>query len=199
VRLAILIDGSNFLAQLDACDLGYPALEPLLERLRERHDLVYARFYSAPQSIDPFRANWQAFRSANRHVAKLDWFQGFRNREGGEKAIDVALAVDLVYGCAYNHFDRAVVIGGDGDHSYAFKVANTIRGRVFVYLMPNQPSEILRDLGVRYRYFRIADLLAWEICERGRQAAVPLSGKAPPGHADITPRLTGANAKLVVQ
>ena len=198
LRLAILIDGSNFLSQLDSCDLSYPALLPLLQRLHGSHELVYARFYSAPQSIDPYRANWQSFRSANRHVNRLDWFQGFRNREGGEKAVDVALAVDLVYGCAYDHFDRAIVIGGDGDHSYAFKVANLVRGRVFVYLMPNQPSEILRDLGVAYKYFSVAELLQWGVCERGKQAGVPLAHKAPAGHPDVTPRLTGANAKLVV-
>ena len=106
-RVAILIDGSNFLAQLEDCDLGYPALKPLIARLQGSDELAYARFYGAPPQMREYQARWQAFRDANRHILGLDWFQGYRNIDGQEKAIDVALAVDLIYGCKTNHFDAS--------------------------------------------------------------------------------------------
>jgi hypothetical protein len=84
-RVAILIDGSNFLAQLDRCGLGYPALAPLISWIRGTDELVYARFYSAPQLLEPFQSRWQAFRAANRHVAGLDFFQGYRDKQNREK------------------------------------------------------------------------------------------------------------------
>lgn len=197
MRVAILIDGSNFLAQLEACDLGYPALAPLLAKLLGSNDLSYARFYGAPPLEPNYQRRWQAFRDANRHVLGLDWFFGFRNQRGKEKAVDVALAVDLVYGCKTNHFDFALVIGGDGDHAYAFKVALECRKKILVFLMPKQPSSLLAKMAVPYRFFSVADLLGWGVCERGKQRAVPLAHKAPPGHPDITPRLRGAGATLV--
>jgi uncharacterized LabA/DUF88 family protein len=196
-RIAILIDGSNFLAQLDGCDLGYPALSPLITRLLRGGDLSFARFYGAPPVHSEYDRRWQAFRAANRHVEGLDWFLGFRNADGKEKAVDVALAVDLVYGCKTDHFDVAVVIGGDGDHAYAFKVARECRRGLFVYLMPGQPSSLLAELKVPFRHFSVDDLLAWGVCERGKQSGVPMAAKAPPGHPDITLRLSGAAAKLV--
>jgi len=67
------------------------------------------------------------FVAANRHVNGLDFFQGYRHASNGEeKAIDVALATDLLYGRIADHFDRVAVIGEDGDHVYALKVARTV-------------------------------------------------------------------------
>jgi hypothetical protein len=116
-RVAILIDGSNLIGSLDRAELGYPALQPLIEYLRESDDLSYARFYGAPPIRQPWRGRWRAFIAANRHVEGLDFFAGYRHAsDGREKAVDVALATDLLYGIIANHFDRVVVIGGDGDH-----------------------------------------------------------------------------------
>jgi hypothetical protein len=196
-RIAILIDGSNFLAQLDSCDLGYPALSPLIVQLLRGGDLSFARFYGAPPLHSQYQARWQAFRDANRHIVGLDWFHGFRNADGTEKAVDVALAVDLVYGCKTNHFDLAMVIGGDGDHAYAFKVAMECRKKLLVHLMPGQPSSLLAELHIPFKYFTVADLLAWGVCDRGKQSGVPLASKAPPRHPDITPRLSGAGARPI--
>ena len=71
-RVAILIDGSNFLAELDRCGLGYPALRPLISWIQGADALVYARFYSAPQLVEPFQSRWQSFRAANRHIVGGD-------------------------------------------------------------------------------------------------------------------------------
>jgi uncharacterized LabA/DUF88 family protein len=191
-RVAILIDGSNFLAQLDRCGLGYPALGPLISWIRAADELVYARFYSAPQLIEPFQSRWYMFRAANRHVAALDFFQGYRDAANREKAIDVALAVDLVYGCAHNHFDRVAIVGGDADHHYAVKVARSMRRRVKVWLMPAQPSGNLAAEKIAFHRMSFSDLLSRGIADRGAQAGVPIAHRAPPGCADVTARLTGA-------
>lgn len=196
-RVAILIDGSDFLAQLDGCGLGYPALAPLISWIRGPDELVYARFYSAPQLVEPFASRWKAFRSANRHVVGLDFFQGYRDRNNREKVIDVALAVDLIYGCANNHFDRVAIVGGDSDHHYAVKIARAMRRRVKVWLLPQQPSGNLAAERLPYVHMSVFELVARGIADRGAQAPVPHHHRAPFASPDLTPRLTGAFAKLV--
>jgi len=126
-RVAILIDGSNFIGSLYRADLGYPALAPLIADLAGADDLSYARFYGAPPPREPWRNRWHMFVAANRHVRGLDFFQGYRHASTAEeKAVDVALATDLLYGRIANHFDRVAVIGGDGDYVYALKIAKTV-------------------------------------------------------------------------
>ncbi len=196
-RVAILIDGSNFLAQLDRCGLGYPALSPLISWIQGTDELVYARFYSAPQLLEPFQSRWQAFRSANRHIVGLDFFQGYRDKDNREKAIDVALAVDLVYGCAHNHFDRVIIVGGDADHHYAAKIARTMRKSVKVWLMPAQPSSNLASEKIAFYHMNVPDLVSRGIADRGGQAAVPIAHTAPVGCVDLTPRLIGAFGKAM--
>lgn len=191
-KVAIYIDGSNFLSQLDVCDLGYPALKPLIDFLRGKDELVSACFYSAPQLIQPFKSNWEAFRSANRHVEKLSFFMGYRNKDNGEKAIDVALAVDLVHACTLKTFDRGVVVGGDGDHIYALKVAKSICPNMHVWMMPTQPSTALRKAGFIVRNFEVGDLIRLGVCDRGRQRGVPAAHRAPAGAPDVTLRFSGA-------
>jgi hypothetical protein len=83
-------------ARLEDCDLGYPALAPLISYLKGSDELTFARFYSAPPNTEPFKGQWLAFRWANRHIEGLDFFQGYRNSAASEKAIDVALAVDFI-------------------------------------------------------------------------------------------------------
>jgi uncharacterized LabA/DUF88 family protein len=172
-RAAIFIDGSNFLAQLSDCGLGYPALKPLLQALLCHDDLALARFYGAPPLAKEFYNRWQAFADANRHVEGLEWYYGFRNRKGVEKSVDVALAVDLIRGTLQREFDRVAVIGGDGDHIYAFQEAKKLGADLLVYLMPMQKASNLRDIRVQYRYLRVEDLLQWEVCDRGAQTGVP--------------------------
>jgi len=171
-------------------------LAPVLTLIRGTDTLSFARFYSAPFADAAHRGAWQAFRWANRHVPGLDFFQGYRNKDGREKVIDVALAVDLVYGCACDHFDRVAIIGGDGDHIYAYKVAKTMGKTLRVYLLPGQESSALAHGRIAFTRWEIADLLAF--CAYGSQADVPPAHAAPKGHHDATPRLTGPLASLVI-
>jgi hypothetical protein len=153
-RVAILIDGSNFIGSLYRADLGYPALAPLIAYLAGADALSYARFYGAPPPREPWRHRWRAFTAANRHVRGLDFFQGYRHASSGEeKAIDVALATDLLYGKIANHFDRVAVIGADGDYVYALKVAKTVVG-IRVHLI-GSASRHLPTLAFRLPFFRV--------------------------------------------
>lgn len=117
---------------------------------------------------------------------------GYRNQENGEKAIDVALAVDLVHGCTQGVFDRAVVVGGDGDHIYALKIAKTICPNIHVWMMPNQPSTQLRKAGFVVKNLDVPIILQHGICDRGAQGGVPAAHRAHNGQEDITPRFIGA-------
>jgi hypothetical protein len=47
-------------------------------------------------------------------------------------------AVDLICRCQ-RAFDRAVVVGGDGDHAYALKVAKSLCPDIQVWVMPSSP------------------------------------------------------------
>lgn len=194
-RVAVLIDGSNFLAELERCDLGYPALLPLIRQLQGKDELTYARFYSAPPITEPFKGQWLSFRAANRHIPELSFFLGYRS-DGKEKAIDVALAVDLIYGCATNHFDRVSVVGGDGDHLYALKVAKSMGKAVRVFLMPGQQSGDLVAAGIPFAYLEIKSHLLG-FCDRGKCVGVPVAHKAPSGHPDLTQMLRGSLADPV--
>ena len=91
-RVIVLIDGSNVIGALGRAALGYPALEPLLALVVQSDDLVAARFYGNPPPTEPWAGRWKSFMSANRHLAALDWFQGYRQRlTREEKAVDVAI------------------------------------------------------------------------------------------------------------
>lgn len=196
-RIAVLIDGSNFLSQLDACGLGYPALAPLLRWIAGSDELVFARFYSAPYITRAHGARWQAFQDANRHIPELQFFHGYRNSVGEEKAIDVALAVDLIYGCCNNHFDKVVVIGGDGDHIYALKVARSLGRWLRVFLMPQQHHQDFTAAGIAFTHITVADLEQREICDRGSQVGVPLKHRAASGSPQLALRLRGALARPI--
>jgi hypothetical protein len=117
MRVAVLVDGSNLLGALGRADLGYPALAPLLEAIRDSDQVVTVRFYGAPPPQPVWRARFQQFLDANRHL-DMEFFLGYRSqRTGEEKAIDVALAIDLLDGAHRGAFDRAAIVGGDGDHT----------------------------------------------------------------------------------
>ena len=177
-RVAVLIDGSNFIGSLYRADLGYPALAPLIAYLAESDDLSYARFYGAPPPRDPWRFRWRAFVAANRHVRGLDFFQGYRHASTGEeKAIDVALATDLLYGKIANHFDRVAIIGGDGDYVYALKVAATVV-RLHVYLLGSS-SKGIAHAHIPFTVFQRSDLIAGGICDPQAGSAVPAAHRAP--------------------
>jgi uncharacterized LabA/DUF88 family protein len=186
-RVAILIDGSNFVNCLARAFLGFPALQPFLNALVEENDeLTFARFYYAPLKNQPYRAYWQRFESANRYVPKLEFWHGRRDEEDREKEVDVALAVDLIHGASHNAFDHAVIVGGDGDHRYAIEVASRMKS-VFVVLVEGQKASAVRRLayvtaklhpenrGVKYREFPGHEFINLGICASGAFAPCPLS------------------------
>jgi NYN domain len=192
-RVAILIDGSNLIGSLYRADIGYPALLPLIDQLRGNDDLSYARFYGAPPVMDPWMARWKAFVSANRHVRGLDFFQGYRHaRTGEEKAIDVALVTDLLYGKIANHFDRAVFVGADGDHVYALKVAKTVID-VCVYAVGAE-AKGFAHARIPFTVIAPQDLVAHGICDVGAGAPVPLAHRAPRAAQKEAAILRGSSA-----
>jgi hypothetical protein len=192
-RVAVLIDGSNFIGSLYRADLGYPALAPLIAYLAGPDEVAYARFYGAPPRGQPWQRRWHRFVAANRHVEGLDFFEGYRHASSGEeKAVDVVLATDLLYGRIANHFDRVAVIGEDGDHVYALKVAKTIV-RLRVYLVDSF-SRGLADARVPFTILAPGDLIARGICDPCAGAPVPIAHRAPLGSPTKAITLRGSRA-----
>jgi hypothetical protein len=192
-RVAVLIDGSNFIGSLYRADLGYPALEPLIAYLAGSDDLSYARFYGAPPPREPWRARWHTFVAANRHVDGLDFFQGYRHASTGEeKAIDVAVATDLLYGKIANHFDRVAVIGSDGDYVYALKVAKSVL-RLRLYLLGSS-SKGFANARIPFTVLQRADLIARGICDPQAGSPVPIAHGAPVRCVRKAVVLRGSNA-----
>ncbi|HEX3466122.1 MAG TPA: NYN domain-containing protein [Candidatus Elarobacter sp.] len=173
-----MIDGSNLIGALYRAELGYPALDPWIAMLRCSDQLSYARFYGAPPPRDPWQKRWHSFVAANRHVVGLDFFEGYRHATTGEeKAIDAALVTDLMYGIIANHFDRVVVMGGDGDYAYALKLASGLTD-VSVHVLGPIPK------GLTYARLRVTRVIPEELVERGicdsrTGRAVPVAHRAP--------------------
>ncbi len=191
-RVAVLIDGSNFIGSLYRADLGYPALAPLIAHLAGTDDLSYARFYGAPPPREPWLRRWRMFVAANRCVRGLDFFQGYRHASSGEeKAVDVALATDLLYGKIANHFDRVAVIGGDGDYVYALKVAKTVVG-IRVYLI-ERSAKGLANARIPYAVLEPATLIALGICDPRAGSPVPAAHRAPSDAAEEAVILRGSS------
>ena len=181
-RVAVLIDGSNFIGSLYRADLGYPALAPLITLLAGADTLSYARFYGAPPPLDPWKERWRRFVAANRHVPGLDFFQGYRHASSGEeKAVDVALATDLLYGKIANHFDRVDIIGGDGDYVYALKVAKTVLTLRAYSVDPSAKG--LANARVPFTLLDRAMLIGRGICDPRAGSQVPAAHRAPPEFA----------------
>jgi NYN domain len=191
-RAIVLIDGSNVIGALGRAGLGYPALQPLLRHVLQNEDLVSARFYGNPPPTEPWAGRWKSFASANRHVARLDWFQGYRQKiTREEKAVDVAIATDLFHACITGSADKAILIGGDGDHLYALQVAKAFIP-IHVYVIETQPTKLLARMRIPFTVLRAADLVAARICDRPSGAPVPTECAAPAGSPWLTPILTGA-------
>ncbi len=185
--MAILVDGSNFLNELDRAGLGFPALEPLMRLLSDPDDLLFAHFYAAAPRRDsvPHYQNWQRFTAANRNVKKLRFVPGYRNISGKEKGVDVALSVDLTIGACHKQFDRAVVVTADGDMKYAIERAvRYLKMPVTVALIDGMTyaglAKSFARQGATIFPLRVADLVGLKICAVGRFAATPVQGVQPP-------------------
>jgi len=191
-RVAVLIDGSNLLGALGRLDLGYPALRPLLTRVVGPDHLTFARFYGNPSPTEPWSRRWKAFVAANRHVERLDWFQGYRQKATRlEKAIDVAVAADLFDAHLSNRADKAVVLGGDGDHLYALKLASKYFP-IRAFVVESQPTRMLARMRLRFTVLTRIELLALGIAQHGIGSPTVSAHAAPNGSPWLTPILTGA-------
>jgi uncharacterized LabA/DUF88 family protein len=178
VRVGLFIDGSNLLSSLARIGLGYPNLRRLLDHLIAGDSLVHARFYGAPPVNAPagrsqinYYAHWMRFVAAQRTVPVLDSYHGYRDKLGKEKSVDVALAVDLLFGACRRIFDRAIVVGGDGDHQYAVEVAKTLAPLVVV--IEGQRYSGMKRTGVNIRELKRADIVKLGICANGSLAPTP--------------------------
>jgi uncharacterized LabA/DUF88 family protein len=178
-RVGLFIDGSNLLSSLARIDLGYPNLRRLLDHLIAGESLVHARFYGAPPVNAPagrsqinYYAHWMRFVAAQRTVPMLDFYHGYRDKLGKEKSVDVALAVDLLFGACRDIFDRAIVVGGDGDHQYAVEVAKTLVP-VAVVVIEGQRYSGMKRTGVNIRELKRADIVKLRICANGYLAPTP--------------------------
>lgn len=130
--------------------------------------------------------------SANRHVSGLDWFQGYRQKHTREeKAVDVAIVTDLFHAHIAGMADKAIVIGGDGDHLYRLQVA---RGCIplHVYAIETQPTKMLASMKIPFTVLTASEIVAAGICDRPEGARVPAAFAAPASDPWITPILTGA-------
>jgi hypothetical protein len=146
-RVIVLIGGSNVIGALGRTGLGYPALGPLLASVVQNDDLVSARFYGNPPPSEPWAGRCKALMSANRHVARLDWFQGYREKHTREEtAVDVAIVTDLFHAHITGRAEKAIIIGGDGDHLHAFHVARA-HIPLRVYVVETQPTKMLASMG----------------------------------------------------
>ena len=191
-RVVVLMDGSNVIGAMGRAGLGYPALAPLLAHVVQNDGLVSARFYGNPPPTEPWAGRWKAFMSANRRVPELDWFQGYRQKHTREeKAVDVAIVTDLFHAHIAGRADKAIVIGGDGDHLYAFQDA---RGCIplHVYVIETQPTKILANMKIPFTALTASEIVAAGISDRPAGARVPVAFAAPASDPRITPILTGA-------
>jgi len=161
--------------------------------LRGNDQLAFARFYAAPPPDEPWKGRFLAMQRANRHIIGLEFFQGYRTRNRDEKVIDVALGVDLISGIANNTFDRVNVVGGDGDHLYAVKLAHAkIGNRLRVHLATGQRLYALGHARIPFTAWTAQQFLAAGIVDVGSGAPVPTAATAQASAAWVTPILTGA-------
>jgi hypothetical protein len=165
--------------------------------LRGDDDLAFARFYAAPPPEEPWKRRFLAMQRANRHIAGLEYFQGYRTPNGKEKVIDVALSVDSIDGIAENRFDRVAIVGGDGDHLYALKVAHKKhRARLRVHLAPGQRNYALGKARIPFTAWSSEQSVAAGIADRGAESPVPAASAAPSAAAWIAQNRTGTFGTL---
>lgn len=179
-RVAVLIDGSNLLGSLSRIGLGYPNLQRLIAHLIGGDSLAFARCYGAPPVNAPagpskinYYAHWMRFAAAHRAMTGLQFYRGYREVDGKEKSVDVALAVDLVFGACSGSFDRAIVVGGDGDHKYAVEVAKRLVP-IDVVVIERQKHSGMKQTGVPITMLMRADLLTLGICAAGNLSPTPI-------------------------
>jgi uncharacterized LabA/DUF88 family protein len=161
-RVAIFVDGSNLYRSLKERGLLPVDMTRLAWRLAGGRP-ASMRFYTAP------------FRGHQGFVKSLEsrgWIvvQGHLSREGGEKGVDVALAVDLLLSAAGGIYDEAVLVSGDGDLARAVEAARELGFPVRVVQFQDA---IARELAAVAAEVELLDGLDWEeLRERKEHVAV---------------------------
>ena len=100
----------------------------------------------------------------------------------------------FLYGKIANHFDRVAVIGEDGDHVYALKVAKTVVS-LRVYLI-GSTSRGLANAHVPFTVLQASDLVTRGICDPQAGSPVPMAHCAPPGSLKTAVVLRGSAGSL---
>jgi uncharacterized LabA/DUF88 family protein len=180
-RVGVFIDGSNLLGSLSRISVGYPNLQRLITHLIGKNPLVDACFYGAPPVNAPqgtkqinYYPHWMRFVAAHRNTPGLKFYYGYREKDGKEKAVDVALAVDLMRGACKRTLDRAIVVGGDGDHQYAVEEAAKEIVQLSVIVVERQKYSGMKRTGVPIQELTRAELLSFGICAPGNLAQTPI-------------------------
>jgi uncharacterized LabA/DUF88 family protein len=150
-RVAIFVDGSNLYRSLKERGLLPVDMTRLAWKLA-RGRPASMRFYTAP------------FRRHEGFVKSLEargWIvvQGHLSHEGGEKGVDVALAVDLLLAAAGGLYDEVVLVSGDGDLARAVEAARELGFRVRVAQFQDA---IARELAAAAAEVELLDGLDWE-------------------------------------
>jgi hypothetical protein len=160
-RVAIFVDGSNLYRSLRERGL-LPVDMTKLAWTLARGRPASMRFYTAP------------FRRHEGFVKSLEargWIvvHGHLSREGGEKGVDVALAVDLLLAAAGGLYDEAVLVSGDGDLARAVEAARELGFPVRVVQFQDA---IGRELAAVATEVELLDGLDWEEFRERKHVAV---------------------------
>ena len=137
MRTIVLVDGQNLFhlareAWGPTPPYNYPSydvgkLAEALVFLRPGRTVEEVRFYTGVphQSADPF---WNGFwRSKLRHLRNqgIHVYRG-RINSGGEKGVDVSLALDLVRATYEQRYDAAIIVSQDADFGPAVNLSKEI-------------------------------------------------------------------------
>jgi uncharacterized LabA/DUF88 family protein len=164
-RVAVFVDGSNLYRSLRERGLLPVDMTKLAWRLAGGRP-ASMRFYTAP------------FRRHEGFVKSLEargWIvvQGHLSREGGEKGVDVALAVDLLLAAAGGIYDEAVLVSGDGDLARAVEAARELG---FPVRVAQFQDAIARELAAVAAEVELLDGLDWEGIKERRDRVAAYSG-----------------------
>lgn len=157
-RVGIFVDGSNLYRSLKERGL-LPVDMTKLAWTLARGRPASMRFYTAP-----FRRHEGFMRS----LEARGWIvvQGHLSREGGEKGVDVALAVDLLLAAAGGIYDEAVLVSGDGDLARAVEAARELG---FPVRVAQFQDAIARELAAAAAEVQLLDGLEWEELREKRE------------------------------
>jgi hypothetical protein len=150
-RAAVFIDGSSLVSCLS--HLSWPAfINPLhLSHKLVKDDNLVAVVYSFsaphPKVPLPIRRQQQRYHDVLRRTEGIILDEGWRSPPlYEEKAVDVKLAINMVYMCCNDEFDICYVVSGDSDLAPAIEMVRGMNKQVvWVYFWDKySPKELQR-------------------------------------------------------